>query len=72
MREIHLGPSDPRAFGSPSVLVAALVLVSPQHATKFRRGFFFCWGGGIYVQFISLSHSLSDSAFALPHALIHG
>lgn len=34
MHEIHLGPSDPRAFGSPSVFVTALVLISPQHATS--------------------------------------
>lgn len=34
MHEIHLGPSDPRAFDSPSVSVTALVLVSLQHATS--------------------------------------
>lgn len=70
MHEIHLGPSDPRAFGSPSVFVTALVLVSPQHATTLDV--FFCFFFVIYVQFISLSHSLSYSAFTLPHALIHG
>lgn len=65
MHEIHLGPSDPRAFGSPSVSVTALVLVSLQHATSLDGVFFV-----IYVQFISLSHSLSYVALASPHALI--
>lgn len=41
MHEIHLGPSDPRAFGSPSVSVTALVLISLKHETSLDSLFFF-------------------------------
>lgn len=59
MHEIHLGPSE---------LCSSLPSSSVPLSTRQVQTIFFV----IYVQFISLSRSLSYSALALPHALIRG
>lgn len=62
MHEIHLGPSGPRAFSPPSASVTDCPRF-PSARDEFRRGFFV-----IYVQFISLSHSLSYFSLCPTHS----